>query len=65
MSTVLEKTQVIVRNGKPRAVILDIKKYEFLLEMAEDREDLAELRRIKKGKTAFRRLEDYLKIRAS
>lgn len=63
MSTALEKTQVIVRNGKPRAVILDIKKYESLLEMAENREDLAELRRIKKEKTIFRRLEDYLKIR--
>ena len=63
MSTLLEKTQVIVKNGKPRAVILDIKKYESLLEMAEDREDLAELRRIKKGKIAFRILDDYLKIR--
>ena len=60
MPNALTKTQVIVKNGKPKAVILDIKAYERLLEMAEDREDLMELRKIKKSRTSFRELEDYL-----
>jgi prevent-host-death family protein len=55
--------QIIVRNGKPSAIILDINKYEKLLEMAGDREDLLELRRIKKNKTSFRELRTYLKSR--
>lgn len=60
MPAILEKTQVIMKNGKPKAVILDIKKYERLLEMVENREDLLELRKIKKSKLSFRNLEDYL-----
>ncbi|OGY63602.1 MAG: hypothetical protein A3I89_01595 [Candidatus Harrisonbacteria bacterium RIFCSPLOWO2_02_FULL_41_11] len=61
MNISLQNPQVIIKNGKPRAVILDIKKYKQLLKLAEDREDLAELRRIKTGKTSFRKLDDYLK----
>ncbi|MBI2034037.1 MAG: type II toxin-antitoxin system prevent-host-death family antitoxin [Candidatus Liptonbacteria bacterium] len=60
MPSTITKTQVIVKNGKAKAVILDIKAYERLLEMAEDREDLLELRKIKKSKTSFRELGDYL-----
>ena len=60
MNTALEKTQVVVKNGKLKAVILDIKKYERLLETSEDRADLLELQKIRKGKTSFRKLEDYL-----
>ena len=56
MNTSLQKPQVIMKNGKPSAVILDIEKYQNLLELAEDREDLAELRRIKKGRVFFRKL---------
>lgn len=55
------KPQIIIRNGKPSAVILDISKYEELLEAIEDKEDLAELHRIKKSKTSFRELNIYLK----
>lgn len=61
MSMISTKPQIIVRNGKPSAVILDISKYEALLEAIEDKEDLAELSRIKKSKTSFRELKDYLK----
>lgn len=63
MPIVLDRPQIITKNGRPKAVILDIKKYEHLLEMAEDKEDLVELRRIKKGKVIFRELKDYLKKR--
>ena len=57
----LLKEKIIFKNGKPEAVILDIKKYQQLLEIAEDKEDLAELHRIKRSKTSFKDLKDYLK----
>jgi len=60
MATTITKPQIIVRNGKPQAVILDIKKYERLLEIIENKEDLVELRRIKRSKTSFRELKEYL-----
>ena len=60
MAAVETKPQIIIRNGKPRAVILDIRKYEQLLEIAEEKEDLAELKRIKRTKTSFRDLREYL-----
>lgn len=61
MAITLEKPQIIVKNGKPKSVVLGIKDYQLLLELAEDKEDLAELHRIKKGKTSFRELGNYLK----
>lgn len=61
MQGILEKNQVIFKNGKPQAVILDVEKYEKLLEIAEEKKDLTELRRIKNGKTSFRKLKAYLK----
>lgn len=62
--TVTETTpQIIVRNGKPSAIILDLNKYKRLLEIAEEKEDLLELLRIKKGKTSFRELKTYLETR--
>ena len=61
MSRVVVKTKIILKNGKPSAVILDIKKYETLLEAVEDRKEIEELRHLKKIKTSFRLLEDYMK----
>lgn len=61
MAIIESKPQIIVRNGKPKAVILDIRKYERLLQMAEEKDDLSELRRIKRGKTSFRELEKYIR----
>lgn len=61
MAIATQKPQLVVRDGRPRAVILGLKAYERLLEAAEDREDLRELRRIKKGRASFRALRDYLK----
>ena len=60
MATIETNPQIIIRDGKPRAVILDIRKYEQLLEIAEEKEDLAELKRIKRAKTSFRELREYL-----
>lgn len=60
MATLLEKPKILVKNGKPEAIVLGIKAYERLLELAEEKEDLAELRRIKKGTVTFRPLSNYL-----
>ncbi len=60
MSNVTVKPGIIVKSGKPTAVVLDIRIYEHLLEAAEEKDDLLELRRIKKSKTSFRVLEDFL-----
>ena len=48
--------QIVVRNGKPTAVILDIRDYEKLLERLEDAHDLRRLRSMRKGKLKFRPL---------
>ncbi len=61
MATILEKPRIIVKNGRPKSVVLDIKDYKRLIGLVEDREDLIELKRIKKSKTSFRELNDYLK----
>lgn len=63
MNTVATKEKILFKDGKPNAVILDIGRYEELLEIAEEKEDLAELKRIKKTKTSFKELKSYLKNR--
>ena len=63
MPNILTKEKIIFKNGRPEAVILDIKKYERLLEIAEDREDLAELKRTKKKRASFKQLKEYVKSR--
>ena len=63
MPNILTKEKIIFKNGRPEAVILDIKKYERLLEIAEDKEDLAELKRTKKKGASFKQLKEYVKSR--
>jgi len=63
MSLLAAKPEVIIKNGKPRAVVLNIKEYERLLDAAEEKMDGALLRHIKKGKTSFRSINEYLKSR--
>lgn len=53
--------QIVLRNGKPAAVILDIDEYQELLERLEDLEDLQALQKMRKRPLKFRRLEDFLK----
>lgn len=53
--------EIIVRNGKPSRVILDIVEYKKLLERAEDLEDIRMLNEIRKGQPKFKKLEDFLK----
>ncbi len=52
--------EIILREGKPSAVILDIEDYRELLERLEDLEDLAVLQEMRKKTLKFRKLDDFL-----
>jgi hypothetical protein len=52
--------EIVVRDGKPRAVILDIDEYQELLERLEDVEDLKMLQDMRQQQLSFRKLEDFL-----
>jgi len=53
--------EIVMRGGKPSAVILSIDEYRKLLERVEDAEDLKTLRAMRKRPLKFRKLEDFLK----
>ena len=53
--------EIILREGKPAAVILDIEDYREMLERLEDVEDLRMLEEMRKKPLHFRSLEDFLK----
>jgi PHD/YefM family antitoxin component YafN of YafNO toxin-antitoxin module len=53
--------EIVLRDGKPAAVILDIEHYRELLERVEDAEDLKALRAMRRRPIKFRRLDDFLK----
>jgi len=52
---------IVIRDGKAAAVVLDIDHYRELLERLEDLEDLRILQRMRKRPLKFRKLEDFLK----
>lgn len=53
--------EIILQEGKPAAVILDIDVYQEMLEQLEDVEDLRMLEEeMRKKPLTFRRLEDFL-----
>jgi PHD/YefM family antitoxin component YafN of YafNO toxin-antitoxin module len=49
-----------MKNGKPNAVIIDIRDYQNILERLEDKEDLADLAKMRKGGLHFRKFEEFL-----
>ena len=53
--------EIVMRGGKPTAIILSIEEYRKLLERVEDAEDLKMLRAMRKRPLRFRKLEDFLK----
>lgn len=53
--------EIVMRGGKPAAVILDIEDYRALLERLEDAEDLKMLNAMRKKPLKFRKLEDFLR----
>ena len=53
--------EIVLREGKPTAVILDINEYQEMLERLEDAEDLKMLEDMRKTPLKFRSLDDFLK----
>jgi PHD/YefM family antitoxin component YafN of YafNO toxin-antitoxin module len=53
--------EIIIREGKPAAVILEIDEYQEMLEKLEDVEDLKMLEEMRKKPLKFRKLGDFLK----
>jgi PHD/YefM family antitoxin component YafN of YafNO toxin-antitoxin module len=53
--------EIVLREGKPSAVILDIDDYREMLERLEDLEDLNMLKEMRKRPLKFKKLEDFLK----
>jgi PHD/YefM family antitoxin component YafN of YafNO toxin-antitoxin module len=53
--------EIVMRGGKPTAVILSIEDYRKLLQRAEDAEDLKMLRAMRRRPLKFRKLEEFLK----
>ena len=61
MKTKSSTPEIVLRKGKPAAVILDIEEYRDMLERLEEIEDLKALEAMRKKPIKFRRLEDFLK----
>lgn len=53
--------QIVFRNGKPTAIIVDIDEYREMLERLEDLEDLKLLDKMRQEPLRFRRLVDFLR----
>lgn len=60
MRTKWKKPEIVLRNGKPAAVIVDIEEYQEMLERIEDFEDARELEEMRKKPLEFLKLEDCL-----
>jgi len=56
----LATPEIVVRDGKPVAVILNIDEYHELLEKAEDLEALKALEAMRREPLEFRSLDDFL-----
>ncbi|MCD6266536.1 MAG: type II toxin-antitoxin system Phd/YefM family antitoxin [Deltaproteobacteria bacterium] len=53
--------EIVMREGEPTAVILDIDEYQEILERLEDMEDLKMLEDMRKKPLRFRSLDDFVK----
>lgn len=60
MKTRRKAPQIVMRDGKLSAVILDIDEYRELLNRLEDLEDLRELEEMRMRPLEFAKLEDFL-----
>ena len=60
MKAASQELEIVIRKGKPVSVIVPIKDYEELLERAEDAEDIAWLKHLRRKPLDYRPLEDYL-----
>ncbi len=60
MKNAKDKPQIVLRNGKPAAVIIDIDHYEKILERLEDLSDLKALQAMRKKSLRFKTLTEFL-----
>ncbi len=60
MKTKRKRPSIVLQDGKPAAVILDIDQYPETVERLEDVEDLKTLKELRKKALQFRSLEDFL-----
>ena len=65
MTSAREKTErrspeIVLRDGQPAAVILDIDEYQDMLERLEDMSDLQMLKEMRQQPLKFRRLSEFL-----
>jgi PHD/YefM family antitoxin component YafN of YafNO toxin-antitoxin module len=51
--------EIIMHEGKPKAVILDIERYQEMLKRLEDLDDLAMLKKLRAKTLQFRGLDDF------
>ena len=58
--TARRSPEIVIRDGQPAAVILDIGEYQDMLERLEDLEDLELLREMRAKPLKFRKLEEFL-----
>ncbi|MFH0982277.1 MAG: type II toxin-antitoxin system Phd/YefM family antitoxin [Planctomycetota bacterium] len=65
MGSVCRKPELVLRDGKPAAVILDIREYEKLLERVEDVYDRKRLKAQRKKCLQFKKLDDFLSERGT
>jgi len=56
-----KEPEIIIRAGKPAAVILEIEEYRELLERLEDAENLKVLDAMRKKPLKFRKIDEFLK----
>jgi PHD/YefM family antitoxin component YafN of YafNO toxin-antitoxin module len=61
----LSEPEIVYRNGRPTAVLLDIRVYERLLERLEDLHDLEVLNQRRKKDLVYRDFDAYLADRNS
>ncbi|MEW6328173.1 MAG: type II toxin-antitoxin system prevent-host-death family antitoxin [Thermodesulfobacteriota bacterium] len=54
------KPQIILKDGEPKAVILDINEYQELLERLEDKQDIEMLQKMREKTLKFRKLDEFL-----
>ncbi|MBI5789774.1 MAG: type II toxin-antitoxin system Phd/YefM family antitoxin [Candidatus Schekmanbacteria bacterium] len=52
--------EIVLKDGKPSAVILDIEVYRKMLERLEDIEDLKALEMMREKPLKFKKLDDFL-----
>ncbi len=60
MKAALAEPEIVTKKGKPVSVILPIKQYREMIERLEDADDVAWVKKARRKKLYYRRLEEVL-----